>query len=422
MGLLPEGGLEVIKMKISRYAYLVIGLAALLGVFAVANQNSGFSTDTSILTMELPQKEGLNAKPTFTLNTALPTVPDKVGIYGMSSEAVTADSTKNLAAAKLKVSKEAITKVQVPSATVASKELLIKAAPVTMEAAKTTAASLDLTKLQAKDVGTAFAIATAESYVSMSKESAAETVMLNVPGLTADRKAALPSESALKQKADEYAAANNLLPSGYNYEGTGYIEKVTLNAQGGIEKVEQVTGIVKYTRNIGGLPVEGPGSTISVTLGEGGEALGYTKISRNIGTKLADSSVTAPGLLKTMATGEKTYELMTPEDAYKKLQENGLTTEIANVDTATVDKMYLAYFEGDPTKKQTETEPVYVFEGTATGPGGSTQYKETIYALKAKNAKAPFEMASPTKAAERKAGEKGAEAKKGPDEVVVVKR
>jgi len=405
-------------MKISRYAYLVLGFAALLGVFAAINQNSGFCTDTSILTMELPVKEGFGTNPTFALQASLPTVPDKLAIYSMSAPGVTAESAKNLATARLKISRDAISKIQVPSTALG--RLKVQAAPMTMTgAAKTTAAGLDTAKLQALDqvvdVGTAFSLATADSYVSVNKKSAAETVMLNVPSLTADRKAPLPSESVLKQKADAYAAENDLLPPGYKYAGTSYITKHTLNAEGQVEKVEKVTAIAKYTRDIDGLPVEGAGSTICVIEGDEGNPLGYTKVSRNIGAKIADSSVTAPGRLRTMAASEKTYELMSPEDAYKKLQERGMTSEIADVETATVDKMYLAYYEAEPDKQQDETEPVYVFEGTATGPSGSTEYKEYMYALKIKNAEAPFQMPSPTKATERKAGEKGVEGQKDPE-------
>lgn len=258
---------------------------------------------------------------------------------------------------------------------------------------------------QVVDVGTAFSLATAESYVSVDKKSAAQTVILNVPSLTASRKAALPSANILKQKADAYAVENNLLPEGYQFSGMTYLTRQEIGEGGLKGPEERITGIAKYSRTIEGLPVEGPGSTICVMLGENGEPLGYTKVSRNIGAKIAESSLKAPGLLKTMAAEDKTYELLSPEEAFNMLQDRGMTTEIADVNTATVDKMYLAYYEAEPDKKQDETEPVYVFEGTATGPGGSVQYKEYMYALKLKNGKAPFEMPSPTKAKERKADE-----------------
>jgi len=402
-------------MKIGKYSYLVLGLATLLGLFAVATQNFGFCTDASILTMELSQKEGANAKPTFTLQTSLPTVPEKLWIYSMSVPTVSIESTKKLAESRLKVaptklaeiSTPTLAKINTPSG-ISSSRLKTQAAPESKLEA-TPVARLDTTKLQTLDqvvdLGTTISLATAESYVSVDKTSAAETVILNVPSLAASRKAALPSEDVLKQKADAYAAANNLLPEGYQYSGMSYLTRQEIG-QGGVQgPVEQITGIAKYSRTIDGLVVEGPGSTICVMLGEGGQPLGYTKVSRNIGAKIAESSVKAPGLLKTMATEEKTFELLTPEEAFQMLQERGMTTEIADVNTATVDKMYLAYYEAEPDKKQVETEPVYVFEGTATGPGGSVQYKEFMYALRIKNAKAPFEMSSPAKAKERKADE-----------------
>jgi len=412
-------------MKISKYYYLVLGLATLLGVFAVATQNFGFCNDASILTMDLPQKEGANAKPTFTLQTSLPTVPDKLGIYAMSVPAVSIESTKILAQSRLKVaptkmaeiSTPTIEKINAPSG-ISSRKLLTQAAPEAKLQA-TPVARLDTTKLQALDqvvdLGTVFSLATADSYVSVDKASAAETVILNVAGLTATRKVALPSEDVLKQKADAYAAENNLLPEGYQYSGMSYITRQQIGSGGAQGPVEQITGIAKYSRTIDGMVVEGPGSTICVLLGEGGQPLGYTKVSRNIGTEIAVSSVKAPGVLRTMAAEEKTFELLSPEEAFQMLQERGMTTEIAEVSTATVDKMYLAYYEAEPDKKQVETEPVYVFEGTATGPGGSVQYKEFMYALKIKNAKAPFEMTSPAKAKERKADESMTAGAKDPE-------
>jgi hypothetical protein len=332
----------------------------------------------------------------------------------MNVPMVSIESTKTLAVSRLKVaptklaeiSAPTIAKINAPSG-ISSARLVNQAAPEAKLEAPV--ARLDTAKLQpldqVVDLGDAFSLATAESYVSVDKTSAAETVILNVPSLAASRKAALPSEDVLKQKANAYAAENNLLPEGYQYSGMSYLTRQEIG-QGGVQgPVEQITGIAKYSRTIDGLAVEGPGSTICVLLGEGGQPLGYTKVSRNIGAKIAVSSVKAPGLLKTMAAEEKTFDLLSPEEAFQMLQERGMTTEIADVNTATVDKMYLAYYEAEPDKKQEETEPVYVFEGTATGPGGSVQYKEFMYALRMKNAKAPFEMPSPTKAKERKADE-----------------
>jgi len=399
-----------------------MGLAILLGVFAVVTQNSGFFTDTSILTMELPAKEGFGTTPTFSLQTSLPTVPDKLGIYSMSVPTVNIEAAKKLAETKLKIAPTKLADVSVPTG-IAAKRLVTQQAPTARvletPIAKLDTAKLDTSKLQALDqvvdMGSILSFSTAESYVSLDKKSAAETVILNVPGLTASRKAALPSANVLKQKADAFAAENNLLPDGYQYSGMSYITRQQVGESGVQGPEERITGIAKYTRTIDGLAVEGPGSTICVMLGEGGDALGYTKVSRNIGAKIADSSLTAPGMLKTMAANEKTYELLSPEDAFKRLQERGMTTEIADVQTATIDKMYLAYYEAEPDKEQDETEPVYVFEGTATGPEGSVEYKEYMYALKIRDAKAPFEMPSPTKAAERKAGEMGIEGQKDPE-------
>jgi hypothetical protein len=365
-----HSSLEVIEMKTSKYVYLVLGFAAFLGVIAVANQIDGFCTDTSILTMEIPHMEGYKSHPNFTLQTSFPTVPDELGIYSMTIPLMSVESTKKLAELKLK-------------------------------AAHTKKA------VNVKDEGTAYSVATAETYVSVDKASAAETVLLDVPNLTAPRKAGLPSQEIIKQKAGAYVQEYNLLPEGYQYSGLSYITIEELGEQGPVGTSKDITSIIKYSRKIQGLDVEGPGSSINVMQGEGGAPLGYIKVSRTIGSKIAKSSAKAPGLLKTMAATEKTFELLTPEEAFEKLQERGLTSEIANVDTATVDNMYLAYWESETGKKQVETEPIYVFKGTATGPGGSAQYTEFMYALKEKMAKSPSQVneKQAAKGKDRKANE-----------------
>lgn len=352
-------------MKINKYTYLVLGFAALFGIFIFSSQVSGFSADTNVLNMEIPMKEGYNANPTFTLTTDYPTVPDQLGIYSMETPAVNAESTKKLAESKLK--KKA-------------------SAPNVVEDE------------------TSYSVVTSESYVSVDKKSGAETVILDVPGLSASRKNGLPSEDKLKQNADAYVTENNLLPEGYEYSGTSYITRQEVSEEGALGAVEQITGIVSYGRTLEGLKIVGPGSSICVLEGEDGAILGYTKVSRIIGTKMAKSSVKAPEKLKTMADKRATFELFTPEEAFKMLQERGMTSEIANVDTATVDKMYLAYYESEPNKKQVVAEPIYVFEGIATGPGGSVPYTEYMYALKDKNAKAPSQISD-------KQAEKGKERK-----------
>ena len=338
-------------MRIKRYGYFVLGFAFLFGIITVFSQSNGFSTDTSILTMELSIKEGYKANPNFTLNASYPTVPDQLGIYIMKTPNVSTESAKKLAESILR--------------------------PNVVED------------------GSTYSLAAPESYVSVDKESGAETVILDVPGLSGpveSRKAGMPSEDKIKQNADAFAAENNLLPEGYEYSGISYLTRQEIREGGELGAVEPITASVKYGRTLQGLNIVGPGSSICVLLRLDGTPLGYIKISREIGAETARSSVRAPGQQETMADEEPTYELMTPEEAFQKLQERGLTSEIANVETATVDNMYLAYYESEPGKKQVETEPIYVFEGIATGPGGSVPYTEFMYALKERNARSPSQI------------------------------
>ena len=69
-------------MKISGYTYPLVGLFLVIGACAlIPNQDPGFCTDSSILTMTLPQEEGFDTTPEFVLEAKLPEVPDALGIY-----------------------------------------------------------------------------------------------------------------------------------------------------------------------------------------------------------------------------------------------------------------------------------------------------------------------------------------------------
>jgi hypothetical protein len=415
-------------MLINKYAYLVVGIIALVGVYAYSTQilDSGFSTDTSILTMELPLKEGINAKPTFTLQTTLPTIPDTVAIYKMVSPTVTAQSVMQLA--DLRISNLAITPalqyVVTPTTKLADvaavDRLKVQAAPVVASMAAVPSMKLNTVE----DLGNVFTFATETSYLAVDKASGAESVLFDKQASLSERKVALPSEDVLKQNADAFVAQINLLPPGYVYSGMSYLKKQMLGQNGPEGQVENVLGIAKYSRTIDGIPVEGAGSTICVLLGDGGKVQGYNKVSRDIRDKIAVSSqvplkvqadmttarqATSVALNPSKVVGaqlaqQKSYQLLSPEEAFKSLQEIGLTTEIADVTSATVTDVHLAYYEAEGNKKQDETEPVYVFSGVATGPGGTTEYREVKYALAAKAGAAPFEMTSAVKEPSR--GEK----------------
>jgi hypothetical protein len=280
-----------------------------------------------------------------------------------------------------------------------------------------------------QDIGSAYTLTTDASYLAVDKVSGAESVLFDKQASLTERKAGLPSEDILKQNADAFVSQTNLLPAGYQFTGMSYLMRQMLGQNGPEGSVEKVLGVAKYSRTIDGIPVEGAGSTIYVMLGDEGKVIGYNKVSRDLGEKIAVSS---QALLKTQAADTKAvrktnnqitaeltpsllsssplakidkgsvgqlvqanpYELLSPEEAFNMLKQRGLTTEISNVDTATVTDMHLAYYEAEGNKQQTDTEPIYVFSGVASGPGGSTEYKEIMSALKVKAGKSPFQMDS----------------------------
>lgn len=439
----------------NKYVYLIFGMVALIGAYAYFSQgeDSGFCTDTSILTMELPVKEGgYSANPTFTLETQLPTIPDTVGIYKLASPIVTQEYTRSLADIRIDkvLASPLIDIVMRPSLQVVtpiiavskynqlgkvgilpsgSERLAVQAAPELAAAPLTQAAKVSgsaLMQNSIQDIGSAFTLTTETSYLAVDKVSGAESVMFDKAASLTERKAALPSEDVLKQNADTFVTQANLLPDGYQYSGMSYLMRQMLSQNGPQGGIDKVLGIAKYSRTIDGIPVEGAGSTVYVMLGDEGKVLGYNKVSRNIGDKIAVSSQT---LLKTQAANPLTlnvvdnkmatelqqtlplarvdrfvavdlvqanpYELLSPEEAFTLLQQRGLTTEISNVDTATVTDMHLAYYEAEGNKEQTVTEPIYVFSGVANGPGGATEYREIMSALKAKAGRSPFQVDVP---------------------------
>lgn len=339
-------------MKISGYTYLLVGLFLVIGAFAVIpNQDPGFCTDSSILTMTLSEKEGFDTTPSFALEAKLPEVPETLGIYALKSPDVTRAYAVEVAGAKG-------------------------------------------AKGEVQDRGSNYVILNEEQYVSVEKASGAETLFLDYKNAFGDPEKGLPNADALKRNADAYANLNRLLPDGYQYAGMSFLTRQQLSERGPTGRAENVMGIAKYSRTLEDLPVEGAGSTVTVLLGDGGKVQGYTKVSRNIGERMALASTT-PG------RADRTYELLVPNDAFNMLREKGLTTEIADVDKAVVTDVHLAYYETSGDERQDMTEPIYVFSGYATGPDGQVEFQEYMYALKTKAGSTPFQQPDRSKAVDR---------------------
>jgi len=339
-------------MKISGYTYLLVGLSLVIGACGlIPNQDPGFCTDGSILTMILPEKEGFDTTPDFVLEAKLPDVPDTLGIYALKSPDVTRAYAVGVAGAKG-------------------------------------------AKGEVQDQGSNYVILNEEQYVSVEKASGAETLFLDYKNAFGDPEKGLPNADVMKRNADAYSSQNRLLPDGYRYAGMSFLTRQQLSEKGPTGRAENMMGIAKYSRTLEDLPVEGAGSTVTVLLGDGGQVQGYTKVSRDIGERMAVASTT-PG------KADRTYELLVPDEAFNLLQEKGLTTEIANVDKAVVTDVHLAYYETSGDERQDVTEPIYVFSGYATGPDGQFEFQEYMYALKTKAGSTPFQKTDRSKAVDR---------------------
>jgi hypothetical protein len=339
-------------MKLNNYTYVLVGLMVAISAFTLTfNPGSGFCTDDSILTMTLPQKEGIETKPNIILEAELPDVPETLGIYALKSPDVTNTYLQSLAEA-----------------------FGIKG--------------------QFQDQGANYVLSTEREYMSVEKASGAETLVLNYKNVYGDLEKPLPSEDALKQSASAYANRNDLLAKEYQYSGMSYLTRQLIGESGPQGRAEKMMGIAKYSRTLEGLQVVGAGSTITVLLGDGGQAQGYTKVSRNIGEKIAVASMEPE-------KADRTYQLLAPEEAFKLLQEKGLTIEIADVDEVVITDLKFAYYETVGDERQEVMEPVYVFSGYAAGPDGRVAIQEFMYALKVKAGKVTFEKTDRSKAIDR---------------------
>lgn len=341
-------------MKANRYAYLLVGIAVVIGAYgALVVPDAGFCTDYSILTMTLPQEEGFGTNPKLVMEAEFPPVPDTLGIYSMKAPDVNQGYVRERA-------------------------------------------NVLATKGEVQDQGASYVVLTENEYLSVEKASGAETLVTDYKTAYQDLEKGLPGAEVLKRNADAYTTRNKLFTREYQYSGMSYLTRQQVGEGGPQGRPENMMGIAKYSRTLEGLPVEGAGSTITVLLGDGGEVQGHTRVSRDIGERIAVASLKEPG-----TSAMRTFELLSPEDAFVLLQERGLSTEVADLDEAVVTKMYLAYYESEGSERQDETEPIYVFSGYATGPDGRIEFQEYMYALKDKAGRAPLVKPDRSKAINR---------------------
>ena len=104
---------------------------------------------------------------------------------------------------------------------------------------------------------------------------------------------------------------------------------------------------VIYSKEINGMPTEGPGEAIRIDLGENGELLHIFKKWRTL-EKTGDASIIGA------------------EKAIEKLQQGEVVETFQDPIDITVTQIKLGYYEGYPDREESVLEPVWIFYGTTS--------------------------------------------------------
>jgi len=166
-----------------------------------------------------------------------------------------------------------------------------------------------------------------------------------------------------KRKAESFLKKNKLLPKQAYYVGTEESEFAQ------VEKGEKgfgtplVTGMqTNFGFKLDDIPVVGPGSKISVTLGSDGKIVGLFKAWRDV------------------RKGEE-LPLLPPEKALEKLRESRLFADLEKGSKVVVNEFYLAHYASPVPERQDYLYPVYVVRGQTETPHFSHDFTRYVSAI-----------------------------------------
>ncbi|MDI3485171.1 MAG: hypothetical protein PWQ51_511 [Methanolobus sp.] len=162
----------------------------------------------------------------------------------------------------------------------------------------------------------------------------------------------LPSTEEAITIAQNFLEENDLLPS------DAKLDKVVADTQTESDKntgkvldeYETVLQVMASGREIGGVPIVGPGNKLSVYVGEKGEVVGLIKAWKDV------------------EISQKMVDIKTPDVAYDEMTEGGalfVTTDADTISKVNIKDVYIAYWMEPATEEQDSAMPVYVFEGEA---------------------------------------------------------
>lgn len=296
-------------MKKIGIGLVIILLVAAGAVYTIAYQptseiKSPLTTD-SMSGLPGISSKGFHSTPSFVLNTTLPEYPNKIMVY---------ESVKPR---------------------VSEKEVL------------SIAKQLGLNK-NVREVSGEFILTDGQYHLEVNKNSgrvAYTDASRWMIGNDKDKPSNLPSDDEAIDIARKFLIDKGLMPDDAVLRGVDHPGVVAINKTGDVIGVGFEDVKVSFAREVNGLPVVGAGSKIHVEVGGGGEVIRVYKVWREY-------------------VPYKKFSIITPDEAFEKLKKVGIFG-IKDVETASIDKVYLGYYTKSASDEQTDLQPVYVFEGEA---------------------------------------------------------
>ncbi|HJH27718.1 MAG TPA: hypothetical protein C5S37_13375 [Methanophagales archaeon] len=298
-----------------------IGLVITLLVAAGAVYTIAYQPTSEIVSPSIDNMKGFHSTPLYVLNTTLPSGPDKLMVY---------KSTR-------------------PDMSVEREEVA------------SLAKRLGLTG-NVSEVSGEFILTEGQYHLEVNKKSgrvAYTDASRWMIGNDKDKPSNLPSDDEALIIARKILIDKGLMPDDAVLCGVDHPSVVAINKTGdmigvGFEEVK-----VSFAREVNGLPVVGAGSKIDVEVGGGGDVISVYKVWREY-------------------VPYKEFSIITPDEAFEKLKKVGIFTGIKDVETASIDKVYLGYYTKSASEEQTDLQPVYVFEGEAKGDNETRKFVQYI--------------------------------------------
>jgi len=296
-----------------------IGLVIILLVAAGAVYTIAYQPTSEIASPPIDNMKGFHSTPLYVLNTTLPSAPDKLMVY------------------------------------------ISKRPEVEREEVALLAKRLGLTG-NVSEVSDEFILTDGQYHFEVNKKSgrvAYTDASRWMIGNDKDKPSNLPSDDEAIDIARKFLIDKGLMPDDAVLCRVSHPRIVAINKTGDVIGVGFEDVKVSFTREVNGLPVVGAGSKIDVEVGGGGDVISVYKVWREY-------------------VPYKEFSIITPEEAFEKLKKVGIFTGIKDVETASIDKVYLGYYTKSASEEQTYLQPVYVFVGEAKGDNETRKFVQYI--------------------------------------------